>query len=610
MKTLRLICVLALALLIAFPSIAGAQAAQQAEAVPNVTGMKATEAQRMLIQQGWKAGMEYRTVADPKQDGTVLGTKPPAGTRVSKQQVVILVAGKLTGQSRVPNVTGMPLAEAQKALVANKLNAQVIRENTGDPGKNQVVLKQLAAPGTSMAPGSTVPVVVGVHTAPAQVKVPYVTGKPLAEAQKILADNKLNAQVTTQPVAEPQRNGVVIGQKVAVGTPLAPGSMVPVVVGQYTPPARVNVPNVTGKPIAEAQKILVDSKLNAQVTTQPVAEPQRSGIVLGQKIAVGTPLAPGSMVPLVVGQYTPPVMTPVPSLMGMKADAARQNLEKQGWKVNVQERPVTDAQQSGVVVQQSPPPGTKVQQKNQPVTLYVGKAPERVPVPQVAGMKLQEAQAALSKARLNAQVSTQPVAEPQRNGIVLGMKVAAGTPVAPGSMVPIVVGAYTAPAAKTVPSVKGMPGGPAMQRLQSQGWKVDVQRKAVTDARQNNVVIQQSPEPGTQADPGKQTVTMTVGQYRETVRVPSLVGMTFEQAEAALKQAKLTMGAGATTVTDPRKINTVLKQDIAPGTSVEPGTRVVVTMGLDPKSRVAGPQNNPYHPYNPPITPDSTSNTK
>jgi len=470
MKTLRFVCVLTAAILISFSSLAGAQTAQPVEAVPNVTGMKATEAQRMLIQKGWKAGMEYRTVADPKQDGTVLATRPPAGTRVSKQQVVILVAGKLSEQVRVPSVTGMPLAEAQKVLVANKLNAQV----------------------------------------------------------------------THQPVAEPQRNGVVIAQKTAVGTPLAPGSMVPVVVGQYTPPAT----------------------------------------------------------------------TPVPSLMGMKADAARQNLEKQGWKVNVQERPVTDAQQSGVVVQQSPPPGTQVQQKNQPVTLYVGKTQERVPVPQVAGMKLQEAQAVLSKARLNAQVSTQPVAEPQRNGIVLGMKVAAGTPVAPGSMVPIVVGAYTAPATKPVPSVKGMPGGPAMQRLQSQGWKVDVQRKAVTDARQNNVVLQQSPEPGTQADPGKQTVTMTVGQYQETVRVPSLVGMTFQQAETALKQAKLKINAGARTVQDRTKIGTVLDQNPAPGAAVEPGSQVVVTMGLDPKTRVAGPQNNPYHPYNPPIKPDSTSNAK
>ena len=145
MKMFRFVWILATAILIVFASIAAAQTAQQVAAVPDVTGMKATEAQRMLVQQGWKAGMEYRTVADPKQDGAVLATRPPAGARVSKQQVLILVAGKLTDQTRVPNVTGMPLAEAQKALVANKLNAGVIRENTADPGKNQIVLKQQIA---------------------------------------------------------------------------------------------------------------------------------------------------------------------------------------------------------------------------------------------------------------------------------------------------------------------------------------------------------------------------------------------------------------------------------------------------------------------------------
>ena len=85
MKTFRLICVLLTAFLIAFPSIAGAQTAQQAEAVPNVTGMKATEAQRMLIQQGWKAGMEYRTVADPKQARLFVGREqghPPGLLRL------------------------------------------------------------------------------------------------------------------------------------------------------------------------------------------------------------------------------------------------------------------------------------------------------------------------------------------------------------------------------------------------------------------------------------------------------------------------------------------------------------------------------------------------
>ncbi|OPY05443.1 MAG: Serine/threonine-protein kinase PK-1 [Syntrophaceae bacterium PtaB.Bin038] len=355
MKMLRLFCVLLTALLFVFPSIA---AAQHVEAVPDVAGMKATDAQQRLIHQGWKVGMEYRTVTNPKQDGTVLATRPPAGSRVSKQQVLILVAGKLTDQARVPNVTGMPMAEAQKALVANRLNAQVIRENTGDPGKNQIVLKQQIAPGTAVLPGSAVPVIVGVYTAAAQARVPSVTGKPIAEAQKILVANKLNAQVTMQPVAEPQRNGVVIAQKVAVGTPLAPGSPVPLVVGQYTPPAQVKVPSVTGKPIAEAQKILAANKLNTVVTQETVTDPAKKGIVIKQSAAPGTVLSPGSQVPLVVGRYEAPAK--VPNVVGMHWMQANSALTKAKLIPNVVLRSTSDPKKNDIVLEQGIRAGSDV----------------------------------------------------------------------------------------------------------------------------------------------------------------------------------------------------------------------------------------------------------
>ena len=441
MKMFRFVWILATAILIVFASIAAAQTAQQVAAVPDVTGMKATEAQRMLVQQGWKAGMEYRTVADPKQDGAVLATRPPAGARVSKQQVLILVAGKLTDQTRVPNVTGMPLAEAQKALVANKLNAGVIRENTADPGKNQIVLKQQIAPGTAASPGSTVPIVVGVHTAPAQVKVPYVTGKPLAEAQKILVDNKLNAQVTRQPVTEPQRNDVVIGQKIAVGTPLAPGSMVPVIVGQYTPPAQVKVPSVTGKPIAEAQRILAENKLNAQVSHQPVAEPQRNGVVIGQKIAVGTPLAPGSMVPVVVGQYTPPAQVKVPSVTGKPIAEAQRILAENKLNAVVTQEAVRDPAKKGIIVKQLAAPGTALSPGSQ-VPIVVGRYEEPAKVPNVVGMHWGQANSTLAQAKLAPNVVFRSTADPKKSNIVLEQSIRAGSDVSPGTKVDLAVGRY------------------------------------------------------------------------------------------------------------------------------------------------------------------------
>ncbi len=432
-----------IAVIAAFLLVVPAALAQVKPPVPNVAGMPLNTAQKALVSAGFNAVVTQENVADPNKNNIVLRQQVPPGTTLARGSSVPVVVGRYTAPVKqpVPNVVGMKLGEAQAALSKAKLNASVVRENTADPGKNQVVLKQLAAPGTSMAPGSSVPIVVGVHTAPAQVKVPYVTGKPLAEAQKILVANKLNAQVTMQPVDQPQRNGVVIGQKVAVGTPLAPGSMVPVIVGQYTPPARVNVPNVTGKPLAEAQKILVDNKLNAQVTHQPVANPNQNGVVLGQKVMVGTPLAPGSMVPVIVGQYTAPTTMPVPNVTGKPLAEAQKILAANKLNAVVSQEKVTDKSKGNIVLKQQVAPGTALAPGKQ-VPLVVGRYEEPARVPNVVGMSPAQAQSALLQAKLNPSFSYRTVNDMQRNNKVLEQSVSAGTAVAPGSPVQVVVGRF------------------------------------------------------------------------------------------------------------------------------------------------------------------------
>ncbi len=423
----------------------------------------------------------------------------------------------------VPTVTGMPLNAAQQALVSAGFNALVTQENVADPGKNNVVLKQQIPPGTTLAKGSNVPVVVGKYTAPAQQPVPNVVGMPLDKAQAALSQAKLNAAVTLQPVDQPQRNNVVLSQNVPAGKTLSPGSTVPVVVGKYTAPAQQPVPNVVGMPLDKAQAALSQAKLNAAVTLQPVDQPQRNDVVLAQNVPAGKTLSPGSMVPIVVGKYTAPT------------------------------------------------------------------------VPNVVGMKLGEAQAAMSKVKLNAAVTMQPVDQPQRNDVVLAQNLPAGKTLPPGSMVPIVVGKYTAP---TVPNVTGMPLAAAQQALAAAKLNAVVTMEKVTDKNKNGIVLKQQIATGSALTPGAQ-VPLIVGQYQEPVRVPSVVGMTFEQAQAALKQAKLNINTGARAVTDRKKIRTVLDQNPAPGAAVEPGSQVMVTIGLDPNDRILLPQNNRPYPNRP-----------
>jgi eukaryotic-like serine/threonine-protein kinase len=307
--------------------------------------------------------------------------------------------------------------------------------------------------------------------------------------------------------------------------------VVPAAFAQVKPQSAA-VPNVEGRSLSDAQNTLVSAGFNAFVTHENVTDSGKNNVVLKQQIAPGTTLAKGSNVPVVVGKYTVPAQQPVPSITGMPLD---------------------------------------------------------------------KAQAALAQAKLNAQVTMQPVDQPQRNNVVLAQNVPAGKTLPPGSMVPVVVGKYTAP---TVPNVTGMPLATAQKALAANKLNAVVTMEKVTDKNKNGIVLKQQIATGSALAPGAQ-VPLIVGQYQEPVRVPSVVGMTGDQAQTALKQAKLNINSGARTVTDRKKIGTILDQNPAPGTAVEPGSQVMVTVGLDPNAKIVLPRNNPYSPYNPPIPPDS-----
>jgi beta-lactam-binding protein with PASTA domain len=235
----------------------------------------------------------------------VLQQVPPPGTQVQqKNQPVTLHVGKALAQTRVPTVTGMPLDAAQKQLAAAKLTAVVSFEAVTEQAKNNFVLKQQVAPGTALAPGSQVPLTVGKYTAPAALSVPSVTGKPLAEAQKILAANKLNAVVNQEKVTDKSKDGIVLKQHVAPGTALAPGSQVPLIAGRYEAPAKV--PNVVGMDWSQAKAHLTQAKLTANIASRSTSLKQKHNIVLEQSVRAGTEVAPGTKADLVAGWYLTP----------------------------------------------------------------------------------------------------------------------------------------------------------------------------------------------------------------------------------------------------------------------------------------------------------------
>ncbi|HYT25310.1 MAG TPA: PASTA domain-containing protein, partial [Actinomycetota bacterium] len=114
--------------------------------------------------------------------GEVIGSDPPAGRLLDRQQVRLVVS---SGPPRVavPDVLGATFADAKRALVAARLRVHRTRVFSGDVPPGRVVQTSPQA-GSSAVEGT----VVDVQTSkgPDLVVVPEVRGRPRDEAQRLL----------------------------------------------------------------------------------------------------------------------------------------------------------------------------------------------------------------------------------------------------------------------------------------------------------------------------------------------------------------------------------------------------------------------------------------
>jgi serine/threonine-protein kinase len=104
-----------------------------------------------------------------------------------------------------------------------------------------------------------------------------------------------------------------------------------------------------------------------------------------------------------------------------------------------------------------------------------------------------------------------------------------------------------------------------------------------TDADEIGIVLSQDPAFNTTVEPGS-TVTPTVGVEPEPVTVPAnLVGMTQEEAEAAIVAAGLTVGEVTPDEDSDEEPGTVTATDPASGEQVPPGTAVNLAVARAPE---------------------------
>jgi len=208
-------------------------------------------------------------------------------------------------------------------------------------------------------------------------------------------------------------------------------------------------------------------------------------------------------------------------------------------------------------------------------------SPLIVLMPKVVGKTAEEAQDALKRANLTSEIvyGTSDVYE---DGVVMDASAQEGERLEEGTKVKLTVARHET---VTVTDVTGSKQSAAEETLRGQGLKTAVEQ-IFSEETEEGYVEKQSPEAGEKAAVGS-TVTLYVSKGPDRTgmaEVPNILGMTEQEASAALLQVGLT--PGETTVTDTSgryEPGIVVGQSIAKGEYVEEGTKVDMELSGEPR---------------------------
>jgi len=340
--------------------------------VPNVIGLKSQVAAQRIHDEDLKVSPV--TGQSKRPPDVVFAQIPGAGTQLGHGQTVTIKIS--SGQAAVPNVTSVPVQQAQTTLTDAGFKSTVTRVASSRP--KDIVISQSPAAGVTAATGTTVTLVASSGAKP--VVVPQVVGQTQGSAVNALTGVGLKSVLHNVGSAKPA--GIVVAQKPPAGEQVDKGSTVTLNVSTGTPStttvattttaaASVSMPKVTALAQTPALRQLNTLGLRPQVVYRKSSEPVNR--VLQQSPAAGSTLRRNSPVSLVVSAGpSPQPTTPVPNVVGQDQATAATNLESAGFKVVVLNRPVTNQSKDGLVVDEQPRGGSGIPAGSQ-VTVFVGR---------------------------------------------------------------------------------------------------------------------------------------------------------------------------------------------------------------------------------------------
>ncbi|MFI5388538.1 MAG: Stk1 family PASTA domain-containing Ser/Thr kinase [Candidatus Eremiobacterales bacterium] len=350
------------------------------------------------------------------------------------------------------------------------------------------------------------------------------------------------------------------------------------------------VPDLTGKTTADAVAALHAAGFDDVVVKSRVDAQTAAGLVSGTEPASGLAVASGTAVILYMSAGPP--TQGLSSVIGRDVKGAITFLSQKGYVVKLGPTVHSASVPKGLVAKTNPSPGAKLPVHGT-VVLYPSGGPYAVSVPNLVDQSDADARKLVAKAGLTLKVSQviPNVNIPPQT--IMDQDPSGGSQAPPGSV--ITVEESGGPNSITVPNVVGGSVNDARGTLQQAGLTVGSVAQVEDATTTPGTVVSQNPQAGAQTGAGTavdlyvafspaapSTAPSAAPTANALPPIPSLVGMTLEDATAAL--TKLGYSVGHVTVLTGSPPNAkVVSTEPEPGATTPPGsTSVDIVLGPTP----------------------------
>ncbi len=269
-------------------------------------------------------------------------------------------------------------------------------------------------------------------------------------------------------------------------------------------PVQNVVPDLAGKTVPEAKKVLDKSELKYEISARVFDSEVDAGKIISQTPVSGKELPTGGIVTLRVSKGTEKVA--VPDLSNRFLNDAMRELSQRDLNVGSIQRDYNDTIADDYVISHEPSGEARVE-KGTSVKLLVSKGPRPLKVPYLKGKSFGEAKTILDSMGLVAErqeESDEEIAAEQ----VLRQDPAQGVSILKGETVTVWIS--KGPVLLSVPSVLGLSEKAAKDELESTGFTVQV-KDGISAKDLYGKVVEQRPEDGASVRRGI-TITIWIGK--------------------------------------------------------------------------------------------------